>query len=59
MINFFLELTNDAIINAHLSELYDTLIEQNLCKIIEPFSVVEIDHIAELIQLPVLEVEKR
>jgi 26S proteasome regulatory subunit N6 len=53
------ELTNDAIINAHLSELYDTLIEQNLCKIIEPFSVVEIDHIAELIQLPVLEVEKR
>jgi len=46
------ELTNDPIIHSHLSELYDTLLEQNLCRIIEPFYVVEIDHISRLIQLP-------
>jgi len=49
---FKIELTHDPIIHSHLTELYDTLLEQNLCRIIEPFSIVEIDHIAKLIQLP-------
>jgi 26S proteasome regulatory subunit N6 len=56
---FKIELTHDPIIHTHLSELYDTLLEQNLCRIIEPFSVVEIDHIAKLIQLPKLVVETK
>jgi len=56
---FKIELTQDPIIHTHLSELYDTLLEQNLCRIIEPFSVVEIDHIAKLIQLPKLVVETK
>jgi 26S proteasome regulatory subunit N6 len=53
------ELTQDPIIHTHLSELYNTLLEQNLCRIIEPFSSVEIQHIAHLISLPIATVEKK
>jgi len=53
------ELTQDPIIHTHISELYNTLLEQNLQRIIEPFSCVEIEHIAKLIQLPVHTVEKK
>lgn len=53
------ELQEDILIKNHLSELYGTMLEQNLIRIIEPFSCVEITHIAELIQLPVASVEKK
>ncbi|GAM23880.1 hypothetical protein SAMD00019534_070550, partial [Acytostelium subglobosum LB1] len=53
------ELKDDAIIHNHLNELYNKLLENNLCRIIEPFSRVEISHIAELLKLPVATVEKK
>jgi len=53
------ELGNDIIIRSHLGTLYDTLLEQNLSKIIEPFSCVEIEHVAKLIDLPAAQVESK
>ncbi len=46
------QLVEDPIVHAHLSELYDTLLEGNLARLIEPFSCVEIAHLASLIKLP-------
>ncbi|TPX67882.1 hypothetical protein SpCBS45565_g03487 [Spizellomyces sp. 'palustris'] len=53
------ELGNDPIIRSHLAALYDTLFEQNLLRIIEPFSRVEIAHVAELVKLPTTSVETK
>ncbi|KAM0787496.1 hypothetical protein ACM66B_003569 [Microbotryomycetes sp. NB124-2] len=53
------ELSDDPIIRNHLSALYDSLLEQNLVRVIEPFSRVEIAHIAELVKQPVREVENK
>ena len=53
------ELTEDPIIKRHFNKLYDNLLEQNLCRIIEPFSRVEVVHIAKLINLPLDVVERK
>lgn len=53
------ELTEDLIIKRHFNKLYDNLLEQNLCRIIEPFSKVEVTHVSELIKLPMATVEKK
>ena len=39
---FHVELVEDPIIKAHLESLYDTMLEQNLCRIIEPYSRVQV-----------------
>ena len=52
-------LGTDFIVKSHLETLYDDLLEKNLCKIIEPYSVVEISHVAKLINLPVELVEQK
>lgn len=36
------ELEDDVIVRAHLDTLYDTMLEQNLCRIIEPYSRVQV-----------------
>ena len=46
-------------LKTHLGALYDTMLEKNLKRLIEPFSQVEISHLAELINLPLPAVEKK
>lgn len=53
------ELSSDRLISSQLSLLYEQLLEANLMKLIEPFSCVEIAHVAELIQLPLARIEHK
>ncbi|EPY80267.1 26S proteasome non-ATPase regulatory subunit 11 [Camelus ferus] len=53
------ELRDDPIISTHLAKLYDNLLEQNLIRVIEPFSRVQIEHISSLIKLSKAEVERK
>lgn len=49
----------DAFIVSHLELRYNALLEENLQRIIEPFSCVEVAHVAALIELPLELVERR
>lgn len=51
------ELKSDAIIKNHFNALYDNLLEQNLLKIIESYSCVELSHISKVIGLNLQQVE--
>ncbi|GMH94139.1 hypothetical protein TL16_g12818, partial [Triparma laevis f. inornata] len=53
------ELQTDLLIHHHLDILYEQLLESNLLRIIEPFSCVEISHVATLIEMPVAVVERK
>lgn len=57
--NFKKELEEDVIVRAHLGTLYDNMLEQNLCRIIEPYSRVQVDFVSQTIKLPKLQVEKK
>jgi 26S proteasome regulatory subunit N6 len=54
---FDAQLVQNRLINTHLQRLYEDLKEANLIKIIEPFSRVEVEHVAALIKLPADEIE--
>ena len=59
LVTFKEELNGDAIISRHLKDLGETLLEQNLIRIIEPYSCVEISHVASTINLPIVQVEAK
>ena len=44
---FSQQLENDPIVHSHLDSLYDSLLEQNLCRLIEPFSRVQVSFMWE------------
>jgi 26S proteasome regulatory subunit N6 len=53
------ELGSDRFIANHLRRLYDSMLEQNLIKVIEPFSRVEIAHVANMVGLDTQQVERK
>jgi len=53
------QLQGDKIVAKHLDTLYQNMLEQNLCRIIEPYSKVQVDYAAGKIGLPRDEVEKK
>ena len=53
------ELMDDVLISTQLNELYSSLLEQNLARIVEPYSVVEVSQVSKLIQLPLADVERK
>merc|ERR1711934_1263688 len=57
--DFKAQLEGDIFVNSHLKSLYGKLLEENLCRIIEPFSKVEIEQVAKLIELPVDIIHKK
>jgi len=57
--SFSKELQNDILIGHHLNILHEKLLESNLIRIIEPYSCVEISHVALLIEMPIHSVEKK
>lgn len=46
-----LHLLSDPIIKTHLTALYEQLLEQNIMRVIEPYSVVQVSHVAAVIGL--------
>jgi 26S proteasome regulatory subunit N6 len=56
---FSTELQGDLLIKHHLNFLHEQLLESNLIRIIEPYSCVEITHVANLIEMPLATVEKK
>ena len=53
------ELKTDDLISHHLDKLYERMFENNLIKIITPFSSVEIAHVAKLINMSETVVERK
>uniref|UniRef100_A0A6B2L5Z9 PCI domain-containing protein n=1 Tax=Arcella intermedia TaxID=1963864 RepID=A0A6B2L5Z9_9EUKA len=53
------ELEKDPVIHRHLEQLNQKLLEDNLLRIVSPFSQVEISHVAHLIELDIKQVEKK
>jgi len=53
------QLSEDPIISSHLESLYDMLLQENICRIIEPYSIVETAHIATRMELPLETIEQK
>ena len=53
------ELNQDLLIKHHLDTLREQLLESNLIRIIEPYSCVEISHVATLMEMDVHSIERK
>ena len=53
------QIEEDKIIAGHVSNLYENLKEQNLMKIVEPYSRIEISYISEIVGLDVATLQKK
>ncbi|CAL8074213.1 unnamed protein product [Orchesella dallaii] len=53
------QLQEDEVVKAHFNTLYDKMMQQNLLRIIEPYSKVELKHISKTIALSIPNVEQK
>lgn len=53
------ELQSDLLIAHHLHLLQEQLLESNLIRIVEPYSCVELDHVAKLMEMPLPDIERK
>jgi len=53
------ELGDDPVVKTHFTTLMDKMMEQNLCRIIEPYSKVEVAHVAKTIGVEKEKVEQK
>jgi 26S proteasome regulatory subunit N6 len=53
------EISKDSELMFHIKGLNERLVEQNLQRIVEPYSRVEIEHVAKLVRLPVERVQSK
>jgi len=53
------ELEDDKTVAKHLDTLYNKMLEQNLCRIIEPYKRVQVEYVAGKIGLPKDQVERK
>ena len=59
-LDFAEEISSDAnVLEIHVKDLYDSLLEDNLLKIIEPYSEVQLEYVADQIKLPLFTVQQR
>ena len=56
---FKVELEGDDIVKDNIKSLFDRMVEQNLCSLVRPYSVVQVAHLADKIGHPVEEVERK
>lgn len=57
LLEFQKELNEDAFVKSHIAALYDKMFQENLIKVIEPYSCVEVQHLAMLLGLDINQVE--
>ncbi|VDK58069.1 unnamed protein product [Gongylonema pulchrum] len=53
------ELQSDIIVRGHIDSLTDTMLEKDISRAIEPYTLIELDTLARNIHLPVQQVEKK
>lgn len=56
---YWAEISSDPELLFHIKGLNERLVEQNLLRIVEPYSRVEIDHVAKLAKLPLERVQSK
>lgn len=56
---YYEDIATDPVLLLHIRDLNERLVEQNLLRIVEPYSRVEIEHISKLLKLPVDRVQSK
>lgn len=59
VLKYMSDISSDPIIHYHIKNLNERLIEQNILRIVEPYSRVEIEHVAKMIKLPLNRVQAK